>query len=163
VTQGLTETQFHRLTAFNAAVARATDPRVMMTLGETSFQREFGHKLFTLLKIDRNAGLMRRLYSSNTKINPVGGTKPIEAGNWTQRVLVEGLHYVGRNRSDLKSVFAEHEALFDLGCESVLNTPILSRGQIIGSINILDIENHYTEDMCPLASLYGQCLTQVFL
>jgi hypothetical protein len=163
VTQGLTETQFHRLAAFNAAVARATDPSVMMTLGETAFQREFGHRLFTLLKIDRNAGLMRRLYSSNTKINPVGGTKPIEAGNWTQRVLIEGLHYVGRNRSDLKSVYADHETLFDIGCESVLNTPVLSRGQVVGSINILNIENHYTEDMCPLASLYGQCLTQVFL
>ena len=60
-------------------------------------------------------------------------------------------------------MFAEHEALFDLGWESVLNTPILSRGQVIGSINILDIENHYSEDMCPLASLYGQCLTEVFL
>ena len=163
MTQGLTETQFHRLATFNAAVARATDPSVIMTLGETAFQREFGHKLFTLLKIDRNAGLMRRLYSSNTAINPIGGTKPIEAGNWAQRVLVEGLHYVGRDRSDLKSAFADHETLFDIGCESVLNTPILSRGHVVGSINILDIENHYTEDMCPLASLYGQCLTQVFL
>ena len=96
MTQGLTETQFHRLAAFNAAVARATDPSVMMTLGETAFQREFGHKLFTLLKVDRMpvscAGSTRAIPRSTLS----GGTKPIEAGNWTQRVLVEGLHYVGR-------------------------------------------------------------------
>jgi hypothetical protein len=52
-------------------------------------------------------------------------------------------------------VFAEHGALFDLGCESVLNTPILSRGQVIGSINILDIENHYTE--APIRKIPEPC------
>ncbi|MGY4238300.1 hypothetical protein ACVIIW_007247 [Bradyrhizobium sp. USDA 4449] len=161
MTKGLTETQLHRLVGFNNAVGRAADPSVIMTLGEEAFQIEFGHKLFTILKVDREAGQMRRLYSSNTEINPIGGTKPIEPGVWAQRVLVDGLHYVGRNKSDLKKVFADHEALFGIGCESVLNTPVLSQGQVIGSINILDAANHYTADMCPLASLYGQCLAQV--
>jgi GAF domain-containing protein len=163
VTASLTEAQFQRLVAFSAAVARTADRSAIMALAEEAFRQEFGHRLFTLLKIDHEAGLMRRLYSSNTTTNPLGGTKPIEASDWARRVLIEGRPFIGRDRDDLRRVFSDHEALFGIGCESVLNTPVLAGGCVIGSINILDGRDHYRQEMCALASLYGQLLVPVFI
>ncbi|MBB4189244.1 hypothetical protein GGE07_005925 [Sinorhizobium terangae] len=61
------------------------------------------------------------------------------------------------------SAFPDHETLFAIGCESVLSTPVLWRGAVIGSVNILHTEHHYTEDMCGLASLYARCPAAAFL
>ena len=159
----ITQEQISRLVAFSDRARRITESDALAAFTDQAFAAEFGHRLFTALKIDRANGVMRRLYSTNTAINPIGGTKPIESNEWGKQVIEEGRHFIGRNRSDLARVFPDHEQLFEIGCESVLNTPVLWKGVVIGSINILHAENRYTADMCGLSSLYSQYLAPIFL
>ena len=116
----------------------------------------FGHILFTILRFDHRSGVMRRIYSNRPEVNPVGGTKPITDSPWMQTVLFRGESYIGRTREDLKQVFFDHETLWAIGCESVLNTPVRWQGRVIGSINMLDRAEQYTDDHAPLACLCAQ-------
>ncbi|WP_245462463.1 hypothetical protein [Rhizobium sp. CCGE532] len=133
-----------------------------MALAEKAFQEEFGHKLFTLLKVDRAAGVMRRIYSTDLKYSPLGGTKPLADDEWSKRVG-DGRHFLGKDSADINRYFVDHETLIKMGLESVLNTAVIWRNEVMGWINLLDAAEHYAAEMCDLAGLYGQCLAPAFL
>ncbi|WP_245459542.1 hypothetical protein [Rhizobium sp. CCGE531] len=61
----LRDDQYQRLVVFHERAGRLSDSEALMALADNAFQEEFGHKLFTLLKVDRAAGVMRRIYSTD--------------------------------------------------------------------------------------------------
>ena len=88
-----------------------------------------GHKLFTLMVIDRVTNEAARLYSSDPVAYPVKGRKPLgQLTDWGTRVLEQGEPYIGYNAEDIRSAFFDHETIARLGCASVLNLPVFAGG-----------------------------------
>jgi GAF domain-containing protein len=115
-----------------------------------------GHILFTILIAHPALKQSERYYSNMPKEYPVGGRKPITDSAWMQRVLGQGIPYIGRTREDISEVFYDYELIWSLGCESVLNYPVRWRGQTVGTLNLLHRAGFYDESQVEGVRLLGQ-------
>ena len=104
-----------------------------------------GHILFTILVHHPGLRQSERFYSNMPAEYPVGGRKPVTDSPWMKQVIHEGRPYVGRTREDIKEVFYDHELIWSLGCESVLNLPVRWRGNTMGTLNLLHRAGYYDE------------------
>ena len=92
------------------------------------------------------AGLARRAYTSDPISYPATGTKPVEMNAWFE--VVHGRHemFVANTLADIAKVFGDHELIGSLGCGSVVNLPVLRAGVLVATVNLLDVERHYTRE-----------------
>jgi len=76
------------------------------------------------------------------------GRRPQAGGQspWTTRLLRQGLPFIGRDAAAIRAHFADHETILALGCESVLNLPVLWDGQVLGTVNLLHGPSHFTDE-----------------
>lgn len=125
--------------------------------------RLVGHKLFTLMVIDKSEKYVERVYSNNKKIYPLLGTKPIPKNAWTKRVLVEKKEYIGTNFKQIKKLFFDYETIKSLGCGSIINLPVINNNRVLGTLNILHKENYYTKNSLKEVRDFAQLLTPYFL
>lgn len=103
-----------------------------------------GHRLFTVMTVDMEAGLARRAFSDHPAEYPVSGTKPIHRDAWFEIVHGQKRCFVANTIEDIALVFPDHELIASLGCGSVLNLPVVLRGDLVATINLLDEAGHYT-------------------
>jgi hypothetical protein len=125
------------LAAVAAAGAAPGQPDPLFAALDKAMAAAIGHKLFTILVIHPGAGESQRYYTNMPQAYPVGGRKPINQTHWFQKVLGDGVPYVGHTYEDIRDVFFDHELIRSLGCESVLNVPVRWNGQSLGTINLL--------------------------
>jgi hypothetical protein len=125
------------LPTFMDELSGSSDDLLAFQMLERSSQQLFDHILFTCLRFDYGRQVMTRLYSNREDVSPTGGTKPIPSGVWADRLLSEGRAFIGSSREDLRAVFFDYEALWAIGCESVMNVPVRWQHRTVGSINIL--------------------------
>lgn len=123
---------------------------------ERSVTEIFGQTLFTVLAYSHTTRRLCRLHSNRLDINPIGGVKRVTPSRWADHVLGRGEVFVGSNRDDIKAVFSEYEALWSIGCESVLNIPVRHRAATIGTLNLLGPAGIYDEADTGLALAFGQ-------
>jgi hypothetical protein len=50
-------------------------------------------------------------------------------------------------------VFSDHETIWALGCGSVINIPVVIAGELLGTVNCLDVEHHYTPERVERSKL----------
>lgn len=105
-----------------------------------------GHRLFTLMTFDEATGEACRIYSNRPDVYPISGRKPADETKWTDIVIGGGKTFVANTIEGITEVFPDHELIRSLGCESVINVPIIAAGRFFGTINCLHIEGHYTPD-----------------
>jgi GAF domain-containing protein len=105
-----------------------------------------GARLFTVTVLDRKAGLARRAYSSHPVDYPVTGTKPMRDDPWSDLVIGEHKSFVANSTPEFALYFSDHALINALGCHSALNIPVVDAGQVLGTVNILDAEGHFTPD-----------------
>lgn len=105
-----------------------------------------GARLFTISVQDPDVGLARRAYSSDHTAYPLSVPKPIQQDAWSRRVLIEGKPFIANTTAEFAPYFFDHAQINALGCYSAINLPVLDGGQVIGTVNILDVENHFTPD-----------------
>ncbi|GGF50304.1 GAF domain-containing protein [Azorhizobium oxalatiphilum] len=148
---------------FAAALARAPDADAAFALLEQRSAAMAGHILFTCLRFDRKDGVMSRLYSNREDVSPTGGSKPIPHSAWADRLLRDGNAYIGYDKADLKDVFFDHEQLWAIGCESVMNVPVLWQGVVVGSYNILGGPGQYSEETARAFAPYAQLAVPLLL
>lgn len=110
-----------------------------------------GAKLFTLTAIDLAAQQARRLYTNMPDAYPVFGTKPMTDSPWSQKVLQRHEVFVANDIEGIADVFFDHQLIQSLGCESVLNIPIVVAGQVLGTVNCLHQAGHYRAEQIDLA------------
>ncbi len=103
-----------------------------------------GARLFTVTVQDDAAGLVRRAYSSHPIDYPVSGTKPVQIDAFSQQVLVEGRAFVANSLAEFAHLFPDHALIDSLGCQATLNIPVTDGGHVLGTVNILDAEGHFT-------------------
>jgi hypothetical protein len=131
---------------------------------EREMGEAIGYKLFTLLVVDRGTDEVSRVYTSDPESYPVKGRKPLQVDTpWSQRLLVQGEPYIGYTADDIRSVFFDHELIASLGCDSVLNLPVISDGTVIGTVNLLHEAYWYTPDHAERGKPFAQLLVPAFL
>ena len=113
---------------------------------EKAFQETIGHKLFTILKYDHNKFMLERMFTNKPIEYPTKGMKKLKKSLWQKCVFEDGYTYIGYNSDDIKSSFPDYKLIFKLGCESVMNIPIIQNNIIKGSVNILHKKNWYNID-----------------
>ena len=103
-----------------------------------------GHKLFTVMVVDLEAGLARRVFSDHPAAYPVSGAKPIRRDSWFDIVHGQRRSFVANTLDDIAKVFPDFELIGSLGCGSVLNLPVVLEGELAATINLLHGEHYYT-------------------
>ncbi|WP_062015356.1 GAF domain-containing protein [Gluconobacter japonicus] len=151
------------LCSLAAITAHELSPVSVLKSLEDGLATTFGYILLTVLVYDAEMRTLRRIFSTRPDINPVGGTKPVTESDWMKRVLGRGIPYIGYSREDLESVFFDHEVLWSIGCESVLNMPIVDAGKVLGSINMLHGPGWYSPEDIPTARVFAQLMVPLLL
>ncbi len=105
-----------------------------------------GHRLFTLMTFDMATHEARRTFSNMPDAYPVSGRKQVEENGWTRQVIGEGRTFAANTIEAIADVFPDYELIRSLGCESVINVPIVVAGRFLGTINCLDAAGHYTAE-----------------
>lgn len=134
------------LTQFNKSIEiAATSSAAWQALQDLS-QALVGHTLFTVMTVDMGAGLARRAYTDHPLEYPGSGTKPIQPNAWFDIVHGKRQTFVANTLADIATVFPDHELIGSLGCGSVVNLPVVLRGELVATINLLHAERHYTPE-----------------
>jgi hypothetical protein len=105
-----------------------------------------GHRLFTVMTVDLEAGLARRAFSDHPAEYPVTGTKPIQRDAWFDIVHGKRRSFVANTIDDIAKVFPDFELIQSLGCGSVVNLPVVLGGELAATINLLNVEHFYTPE-----------------
>jgi GAF domain-containing protein len=132
-------------TFLEALAARGQPGTTFLSL-QTLFRQEVGAKLFTVMTFDPLTVQSQRVHSSHPKEYPVSRGKPLPVGVWVRTVIEERKMFVANTIEAIAEVFPDHELIRSLGCESVVNLPILFADAVIGTVNLLDASGHYTPD-----------------
>lgn len=144
------------LLAVARAMTAAGQPAPTFATLDDALGRAIGHRLFTVLLVNLEAGENQRYYSSNPDAYPVGGAKPIVRDSPTARaVIFGGACHINYDYAELSAVFGDHELIRSLGCESSINVPIRWNGQTLGMLNLLHQAHWYNEADIPTLSLFA--------
>ena len=138
------------------SMARDRDPQTSLRAVDALAQRIFGHKLFTVMRHLAGSSEVERIYSSNPAAYPVGGRKQKQDTRWGRIVLNEGTPFIARNEDELRANFSDHELVLGLGIGSIMNIPVMFRGQCVGTMNVSGDAGQYgEEDLLPGRILAG--------
>jgi hypothetical protein len=118
---------------------------------ETLTRETIGVKLFTVMTADTTDKVSRRVYSNMPDAYPVSGTKPYNETHWSDIALKQKRTFVANTIEDIAEVFDDHELIKSLGCESVINVPVIVAGEVIATINCLHDKGHYTDERVKAA------------
>jgi len=72
---------------------------------------------------------------------------------WSNHVLKNHNTFVANSIDAIAEVFPDYELIQSLGCESVLNLPIVAKNKTVGTVNFLHEANYYTEKHIAAAEL----------
>lgn len=131
---------------FDASIAEATDANAAFSALQVLTQATVGARLFTYMTVDMENEVARRAYTSDAASYPTSGTKPIHYDSWFDIVHRERRYFVANTIADIAKVFSDHELINSLGCQSVVNMPVVLGGVLAGTVNMLDVEGYYTPE-----------------
>ncbi|WP_338722807.1 GAF domain-containing protein [Devosia sp. XK-2] len=134
------------LSNFDAAIAIAKTADQAYKALQDLTQATVGAKLFTIMTVDMQADVARRAYTSDPANYPASGTKPINYGPWFDVVHKRREYFVANTIEDIAQVFFDHELINTLGCQSVINMPIVLGDELVATMNILDVAGYYTPE-----------------
>lgn len=133
-----------KLKQFDQAIAQATNTAAVWKALEELSHATPGHRLFTVMTVDMEAGLARRAYSNNPTAYPVSGTKPIQRNAWFDIVHGQQRSFIANTLADIAEVFPDHQLIGSLGLASVFNLPVVLHGELVATINMLHAADYYT-------------------
>lgn len=122
-----------------------------------------GHILLTVLRYYGDREESQRLYSSCPAQYPVGGRKTLGQAPRMRQVLTSALPFIGCSRQEIIDNYADHATLLAMGCESVVNMPVLWGAQVLGTVNLLHRQGRYGEADLPKIAAWAQLSVPAFL
>jgi len=111
-------------------------------------QEEVGVILFTASVIADSGASMARVYTTHPDVYPVGGKKTLAGDTnrvWLKQVLI------GADKEAVRAFFFDSATIESLGCGAIVNVPVVSNGQTIGSMNFLGPEGSYDQESVDAA------------
>ena len=136
--------QFNTLAA--ALASAENQPRTTFEALCALTRQMIGAKLFTLMTFEARTRGAQRVFSNMPDAYPELGTKPLNETWWSDHVLDGHKTFVANDIDAIAEVFPDYELIASLGCQSVINVPIVVNGAVYGTINCLDEVGHYTPD-----------------
>jgi hypothetical protein len=141
------------------ALAAPDQPKSCFAALDAALQDAIGHRFLTVLVYRWEEGVAERLYSSRPDLYPARGRKAIAEAPTQKRVAETRQPYIGRDAEDIRRDFPDHAKIFALGCESILNMPVVWRGRALGQVNLLHAARHYgPEHLQPVRVLAQMCI-----
>lgn len=131
---------------FDAAISNAVGAEAAFRALQALVQATVGAKLFTYMTVDMEAEVARRAYTSDPQNYPTSGTKPIRYDSWFDIVHKQRQYFVANTIAEIAQVFPDYELINSLGCQSVVNMPVVIGGELVGTVNMLDVEGYYTAE-----------------
>jgi transcriptional regulator with GAF, ATPase, and Fis domain len=142
------------LLEFDRALGAATRPDAAFDALLALTRAIVGVRLFTVMTVDMDRMLARRTYTSDPENYPCSGTKPVEMNRWFEVVHSRREMFVANTLAEIAEVFPDHALIGSLGCGSVVNLPIVLGGQLVATMNILDLEHHYSPERISVIGAY---------
>jgi len=139
------------LAEFDRGLSQATTADAPFAALQALTDAVIGVKLFTFMTADMEKNVASRTYTSHPVDYPVSGTKPIHYDRWFETVHKQREAFVANTLADIATVFADYELIGQLGCGSVINLPVVIGDTLVGTVNILHEEHHYTPERVALA------------
>lgn len=140
------------MTDLATAIASSGDqPEATFRALEKLVNETIGVKLFTIMERDTQREVSWRSFSNMPEAYPVTGEKPFHDDRWTAQVVGRGETFVANSVEEFADVFADHEYIASLGCESCLNLPIVIDGELKGTLNCLHEAGHFTPERVAAA------------
>jgi GAF domain-containing protein len=137
---------FEAIARFDAAIATAKGADEAFAALQALVQATVGARLFTYMTVDMEAEVARRAYTSDPENYPTSGTKPIRYDSWFDIVHKQRQYFVANTIADIAKVFPDYELIDSLGCQSVVNMPVVIGGELVGTVNMLDVDGYYTPE-----------------
>jgi len=142
------------LADFDHALSLATSTNASFDALLALTRATVGVKLFTFMTVDMETETARRSYTSHPEAYPVSGTKPVTYDRWFKIVHTQRQCFVANTLADIATVFPDHELIGKLGCGSVINLPVVLGDTLVGTVNLLHEENHYTQERVAAAKAW---------
>jgi hypothetical protein len=117
-------------------------------------QEEVGVILFTASVIADSGASMARVYTTHPDVYPVGGKKTLAGDTnrvWLKQVLIGQQTFLGAVKEAVRAFFFDSATIESLGCGAIVNVPVVSNGQTIGSMNFLGPEGSYDQESVDAA------------
>lgn len=105
--------------------------------------------LFTVSVIADDGASMARVYTTHPDAYPVGGKKTLAGDTnrvWLEQVLSEQQPFLGEDKETVRAFFFDSATIESLGCGAIVNVPVVSSGQTIGSMYFLAPEGSYDQN-----------------
>ncbi len=103
-----------------------------------------GTRLFTVTVQDAAQGVARRAYTSHPVEYPVSGTKPLTRDGWYDHCIAGQKTFVANTTPEFARYFFDHALISSLGLGSCINIPVVENGAVLGTVNLLAEEHHFT-------------------
>lgn len=120
-----------------------------------------GFKLLTILRLQGSR--LDRSHTSDPATYPAGGHKDISNDQWLRSMLSDGVPVISEDAAKVRERFVDHEAIFAMGCGSVLNIPITSALGTLGSLNLLHEANWFKPEHIVLVRPFALLLAVAWL
>ena len=140
-----------RAMRLNAAIAGPDPAQAAFAEAEAMTREDLGGLLFTVTAHDPGASECWRVYTNNADAYPLYGRKPLERDSWFETVIEGKRPFVANTVEAFRALFPDYELIRSLGCESVINIPVIVGGVVIGTVNILDAAGHFTPERVAAA------------
>jgi hypothetical protein len=105
-----------------------------------------GTRLFTVTVQDLTLDVARRAYTSHPVEYPVSGTKPLTRDGWYDHCITGQQTFVANTTPEFARYFFDHALISSLGLGSCINIPLIEGGAVLGTINLLAEEHHFTPE-----------------
>lgn len=155
------------LAQFEGALSAATTSDQAYAALSDLWKSVVGAKLFTVMTVDMETELAQRPYTNDPVNYPTSGTKPITRNSWFSVVHERHECFVANSIEEIAEVFPDYELINSLGCQSVVNLPIVIGGTLAATVNVLHEAGYYTEDrvqrakdLLTLPSVAAYCVAQ---
>lgn len=103
-----------------------------------------GTRLFTVTVQDLKLDVARRAYTSHPVEYPVSGTKPLTRDGWYDQCITAQKTFVANTTPEFAKYFFDHALITSLGLGSCINIPLVEGGAVLGTVNLLAEEHHFT-------------------
>lgn len=107
---------------------------------------DLGTRLFTVTVQDLKLDVARRAYTSHPVEYPVSGTKPLTRDGWYDYCITGQQTFVANTTPEFAKYFFDHALITSLGLGSCINIPLVEGGAVLGTVNLLAEEHHFTPE-----------------
>lgn len=146
-----------------SALAKPDQPHATFAALQSVAEQTVGTMLFTIMTHDAAKGMSRRIYSSNEEAYPTGGYKTLRPTLFSRTALDERKPFSALTIEGIAEVFADHELIRSLGCESCCNIPIVIGDEVAGTLNLLDVKGYYNAERVGAAMALRPYAVPAFL